>query len=738
MASSAHSSGKRLQHRCLRAVLRFVDNAAGGASPSLRGSARYLVGLIDQGRYGEVEALLTQGTRKAARRALPFLATRKRRRSATLAIDAPTQRLGPNATLVPKSAWRYPSPDAPLLASVVIPCYNYGRFVAEAVRSAQAQTISSFEIVVVDDGSTDAATVEVLDGLAREGGITLIRQTNQGLSSARNSGIAVARGEYVCCLDADDLIDPTYLEAAIAVMMADASIGFAYSHVRFFGDVDEVWQTHDFDIQEALVANFTPVSAVFRRDDWREAGGYSTAMRGGFEDWEFWIRLARLGRRGRAIAHALFLHRRHGRTMTHDAKDMHDELHGRIRALNAPAFDDPALRRTLRGLGGPQRDPDAMFRTLTPAVAADRRPGLLVVTAWLRRGGAEALLLSILRTLAPAWRIVIVTTEADPHLMTDAFRAASTEIFHLDGFLDEAWRRPFLNHLVASRAVTHILSSGSAWFLNSLADVKARASHRVAAINVIHNEVPDSVFRAAMNAGATLDHHVAISRQVERLLTGAGVPPSSVTYIPNGIDAAPFAAATERRAGLRAEFGFGPQEIVLIWAGRLGIEKRPDAFVQIVAALQRRLRLRAVIAGDGPLADDVRALAVREGALDAITFAGHVTPARIAALLTAADMLVLTSAVEGLPLIVLEALAAGCPVAATDVGDIALVVKDGIDGVLVPAARPLDLADRIAGAVKTGLATPESRYAIGARFNAGPNTLDAMSGAYARLLAALA
>lgn len=736
MAGSAHTSGQRLKHRCLRAVLRLLDLSAGGASPSLRGTTRYLASLIDQGRYGELDALLAQGATKVARRAFPFLARRDRKPKATLVIDASRQRLGPDGSLVPKAAWRYPSPDAPLLASVVIPCYNYGRFVAEAIRSAKAQTISSCEIIVVDDGSTDEQTVEVLDGLFREGGIVLIRQPNQGLSSARNAGIAAARGEYVCCLDADDLIDPTYVEAAIAVMMTDASIGFVYPHVQFFGDVEEIWETRDFDIQEALVGNFTAVSAVFRRDDWHEAGGYSPLMRGGYEDWEFWIRLARLGRRGRVIAHPLFLHRRHGRTMTHDAKEMHDELHGRIRTLNAAAFSDQGLRRTLRGIGGPRQDPDSAFRLLTRAVEADRRPGLLVVMSWLRRGGAETLLLSILRSLSPAWRVVIVTTEADPHLMTDAFREVSAEIFHLDGFLEEFWRRPFVDHLVTSRGVTHILSSGSAWILRSLADIKARAPNRLAAVNVIHNEVPDSVFRAAMATGAALDHHVAISRQVERLLTGSGVPPSSVTRIPCGIDAAPPATAGQRHAQLRAEFGFGSDEVVLVWAGRFGVEKRPEAFVRIVSALQSRMTLRGVMAGDGPLVDHVRALATRE--LAAITFTGHLPSARIADLLAAADMLVLTSAVEGLPLIVLEALAAGCPVATTDVGDVASVVKDGLDGVLVPAADPQALADRIEEALANGLATAESRHSIRARFSEGPNTLEAMTEAYARLLAALA
>ncbi len=172
------------------------------------------------------------------------------------------------------------------------------------MRSAREQTLSCLEVIVVDDGSTDAATVATLDELARQGEVLLIRQPNQGLpGGAQHRHRGGARRVLCLLLDADDLIDPTYLEAPIALMRTDASLGFAYSHVRFFGDVEEVWETRelDFDIEEALVANFTAVSAVFRRDDWHEAGGYAAAMRGGFEDLEFWIRL-RLPRRPGAAA----------------------------------------------------------------------------------------------------------------------------------------------------------------------------------------------------------------------------------------------------------------------------------------------------------------------------------------------------------------------------------------------------------------------------------------------------
>jgi glycosyltransferase involved in cell wall biosynthesis len=113
-----------------------------------------------------------------------------------------------------------------------------------------------------------------------------------------------------------------------------------------------------------------------------------------------------------------------------------------------------------------------------------------------------------------------------------------------------------------------------------------------------------------------------------------------------------------------------------------------------------------------------------------------VTPARIAELLAAADIVVLTSAVEGMPFIVLEALAAGCPVAATNVGDIKIAVHDGVNGVLSPTSDPLRLAERIAVVLTKSNLQP--RELIAKTFAEGTFTRQAMVRAYVDMLRDLA
>jgi glycosyltransferase involved in cell wall biosynthesis len=157
-------------------------------------------------------------------------------------------------------------PDKPLV-SVVIPCYNYGEYLEDAVASVLAQTLQDFEILVVNDGSTEPKTLEVLNSLPKPK-TQVIHQDNKGLPAARNKGIAAARGKYICPLDADDMLGNTYLEKVICLLEAHPDLGFAYSWVRRFGLAHGVWRQPAYNFRSLLINNHISASAVFRKSAW--------------------------------------------------------------------------------------------------------------------------------------------------------------------------------------------------------------------------------------------------------------------------------------------------------------------------------------------------------------------------------------------------------------------------------------------------------------------------------------
>ncbi len=616
---------------------------------------------------------------------------------------------------------------------------NYGSYLGAAVDSALAQTLAAYEVIVVDDGSTDPLTIDVVTALAERGDVRVIRKENGGLPMARNTGIEAARGEYICCLDADDVLAPTYLETAVLRMACDTSVGFCYSWVKCFGDFDEVWPTEDFSPQRALIGNFTSVAAVFRRDDWRAAGGYSPEMRGGFEDWEYWIRLASLGRRGVAIRWPLFLHRHHGRTMTHDAKDMQNELVTRMTGLNPSFYSEASFRERLLRLKGRPTEAKAVlakFAEAVPSQLTDAMPHLLVVVRWLKRGGAEVLLLGILRSLSADWRITLVTTDDDTHDMHADFADVTIDIHHLAEAYPVEHRFLALAHIAQSRGTEAILTSGCAWFVNSLPDFESLAGARPV-YTILHNEVPAGPFRASLDHDDRIAGHIGVSARTSDALIANGIASENVHEIPNGIDTELFRPLDSAvREGKRASLFAGADAgtLCLLWVGRMSEEKRPEAFVDIVDALARQQSVRAVMVGTGPLRDSAVERAANLGVADRIAFVDRAPREELPDTYNAADLLVLTSATEGMPLVVLEAIACGCPVAATDVGDVARVVSPGVNGTLVPSDAPQWLADAILSDDMVACLAPERRASIAEGFRQTPYTQEAMAGTYRAIL----
>ncbi len=172
--------------------------------------------------------------------------------------------------------------------SIIIPVYNKGQFVAETLHSALAQTFSSFEVLVVDDGSTDNSA-EVCERIAgQDPRIVYWQQPNQGVVAARNNAIQRSKGRYILPLDADDLLMPDCLGKMYAALRAHAA-DVVYSYVSRSPEGDDVIASPEVSVPAVLVKNCVPVSALFRRADWQAYGGYRRNMSGGLEDWDFWL-----------------------------------------------------------------------------------------------------------------------------------------------------------------------------------------------------------------------------------------------------------------------------------------------------------------------------------------------------------------------------------------------------------------------------------------------------------------
>ena len=139
--------------------------------------------------------------------------------------------------------------------SVVIPCYNQGHYIDDALNSLQNCDNRLFEIIIVNDGSEDDFTRRRLSELESEGYI-VINQENKGLSAARNTGIEKAKGDYILPLDADNKIRGDYFFKAIRIMDEDNSVAVVYGNAAFFGEKEGEWIVGDFNLQKLMICNY--------------------------------------------------------------------------------------------------------------------------------------------------------------------------------------------------------------------------------------------------------------------------------------------------------------------------------------------------------------------------------------------------------------------------------------------------------------------------------------------------
>lgn len=205
-----------------------------------------------------------------------------------------------------------PALDENPLVSIVIPAYNYAEFLPEAIGSALGQTYGNVEVLVVDDGSTDA-TARILADFGDR--IRVRRQRNSGLSAARNRGAALARGDYVVFLDADDRLHEEFVETCVKRLKALPTAGFAYSQVRFVGDESRTTHNQPYDLRRLCRGNEISACAVIRSSLIR-GFPYDESNRTGWEDWDFWLTLAENGWGGVLVDQPLLFYRRHSQNMT--------------------------------------------------------------------------------------------------------------------------------------------------------------------------------------------------------------------------------------------------------------------------------------------------------------------------------------------------------------------------------------------------------------------------------------
>jgi glycosyltransferase involved in cell wall biosynthesis len=215
--------------------------------------------------------------------------------------------------------------------SIVITCFNYGAYVGEAIASALNQSRPPAEVIVVDDASDDACTKRALEKYENTGIRLIFNSSRCGVSEARNVGIKSANSPYVITLDADDRLDPLFIEKTVPFLHC-LKADVVYTNTLLFGDANGPLNLPAFSVSQILKRNIVVSTALFRKTSWMAVGGYSPSLVYGLEDWDFWLSLLKQGARFHKVEADLFFYRKHGPSRTTIQKSRDTEMFGVIKS----------------------------------------------------------------------------------------------------------------------------------------------------------------------------------------------------------------------------------------------------------------------------------------------------------------------------------------------------------------------------------------------------------------------
>jgi len=550
--------------------------------------------------------------------------------------------------------------------SIITPFYNTEAFFVETFVSVQAQSLQNWEWVIVDDGSSDQESVKRLAAIAAtDERIKVIRQINAGPGTARNTGFRNVAGRYICLLDSDDMIEPTYLEKCVWFLDSNQEFAFCNSYSVVFGDQNYLWTTGYERGKAFLQANSGPPISVIRRLAYAECGGFDESIKFGHEDWDFWLAMAKAGHWGYTLPEFLQWYRKQdsGRyQQILKTGNVNDEFSRSMRKKYAGldnCFPKPSRRQPQ-----PYESLEEHSLVCNPSAANPLGRRIMFVIPWMVTGGADRVNLDLIEGVAARGHdLTICATLQTDHQWEQQFSRFTPDIFILPNMLHAADYPRFLAYLIQSRQIDTVVITGSTIGYLLLPYLRAVAPN-VAFVDLCHVEEPHWLNGGHPRFGVgyqdVLDLNIVTTQHLADWMQGRGADGTRIRVMYTGVRSEQASRSPEVRNMIRAELNIPADVPAIVFAGRICEQKRPTMLAEILkAAHDDGLVFRAIIIGDGEQRGQLARLLKHYRLTAMVQMLGSVSHQRWLDVLAASDILLMPSQYEGISIALLEAMAAG-------------------------------------------------------------------------------
>ncbi|MDR3483032.1 MAG: glycosyltransferase [Burkholderiaceae bacterium] len=612
--------------------------------------------------------------------------------------------------------YRSAETDAAPIVSVITPYYNTDEVFLETVKSVLAQSCQNLEWIIVDDGSTNEAALDRLHAVqASDARIKVVLQKNAGPAAARNTAVKHSIGRYLCLLDSDDMLEPTFIEKCLWFLESNPQFAFCNSWSVHFEDKSFLWKVGFETGKLHLDTNSGPPMSVVRREAFDASGGFDESIRFGHEDWDFWLALAKAGYWGHTLPEYLSWYRRRsaGRfqqvmssgSVNREFEELMAKRYADLRVnFPAPEVCYPAPYETVPSL--------LPFANKLAKPEHVRR--ILFLIPWMVTGGADKVNLDWIRALIQnGYQVSICATLESENNWLHEFAALTPDIFVLPTFLRTADYPRFLRSLIESRQIDTVLISASTFGYLTLPYLRSHFP-ALTFVDLCHVE------EAWMNGGhprfavgyqEMLDLNLVTTAHLRDWMVEKGAQKERIEVCYTGIDCTQLEAGDDARKRARERLQLHADIPVIVFAGRFCEQKRPQFLAAILQTLAARgSKFQALIIGDGDLQPAFADTINKANLASSVRLLGRVDHVAWLEVLAASDIFLLPSLYEGISVALLEAMGMGVvPVTASVGGQEEVVTPEC--GFLIPHSER-ELGDYVETLARL-IAQPDFRATVG-------------------------
>ena len=579
------------------------------------------------------------------------------------------------------------------IISIVTAYWNDYKYIKNTANSVLNQTFPYFEWIIVNDGSTDEESIKTLKEIEKmDDRIRVINKENAGTAVARDFGVnnSNPNTKYIIFLDSDDLINKTYLECSYWTLETNPKASFAYTDVLNFGARNFKWAKY-YDAEWEKIENILVVTALIRKKDYLEVGGFNVEGKDIYEDWYLWLKMIKAGKFPVRMNFFGFWYRQKEKDESQLQRANNNNRENAMKVIKKVVCEIDNVKDAIQY---PKQDynwegiVDEVEGIMIPKEKQNEKIKILLIIPWMVVGGADKFNLDVISKVdKEKFEFIIVTTQPVENAWRQQFEEYGT-VYDLTTFLDRKYWASFINYLIFKNNINLIFNTNSTFGYSVLPYLKAKHP-QIPIIDYVHMEewywrnggyLRDS----AANINVIDKTYLCNQNSAQILVDYFGRKKEEVQALYIGVDEKKFNPELYSKEEIlnRLNINIPKDKKVIGFICRIAEQKRPYLLIDILKNLSKKRKdFVAVIAGDGPMLAGIRNKVKKLGLTKYVIFLGNIS--KTEEIYAICDMTINCSIKEGLALTSYESLSMGVPVITSDVGgqkeligsDVGVVVK---------------------------------------------------------------